>query len=161
MELKLHQIATFKGMNLRQRAQSLLTMVAGTCSIFLISHIGARLPSKSSEDVLFYVGAFGALAATIALALEVSLGVREAKRRSAVNILSLFTSRPRSPLPNLTPPQLKQLILVHRRVVKRAKTNSTDANGVVEAEMTEHQSSGSDKRMSLSEFMQSPFGEVI
>ena len=71
VELKLHHIATFKGMNFRQRVQSLLTMLAGTCSIFLVSHLGARLPSKSSEDFLFYVGAVGALAATLALVLEV------------------------------------------------------------------------------------------
>ena len=127
VELKLHHIATFKGMTQVQRAQSILYFFAGTCSIYLISHIGARVPSKSSEDTLFWVGAVGALAATVAGALE-----------------------------------LQQLILVHRRVIKRAPTRLV--SGVGSDSSFEGEEEGvkvQERKVSVSEFMQSPFGEVI
>ena len=99
VEIQIYQVASFNKMVLRQRVQCILAFFTIICAIFLISHSGSSYASARNEDVLNWIGAAGALSATVALTLE-----------------------------------MRQLIIVHRRIIKFAKSESkwTEAEKKVE-----------------------------
>ncbi|GMI17818.1 hypothetical protein TrLO_g1780 [Triparma laevis f. longispina] len=120
VETQMYQIASFRKMVLRQRVQLGLTFITGLCAIYLISHSGSSYAAQKNEDILAWLGAGGALTATIALTME-----------------------------------LRQLVIVHRKIIKFEKSESLLGGGV----STKRGEGG--KRVSLSAFGASPFSDVL
>lgn len=90
----MYQIASFRNMVLRQRVQLGLTFITGLCAIYLISHSGSSYAAQKNEDILAWLGAGGALTATIAVTME-----------------------------------LRQLVIVHRKIIKFEKSESLLGGG--------------------------------